>query len=176
MAMREEHLADGETVVMSLRTHPKAVLRPVFLLVLLVAVVVAVWNVPLGLPAMLLWFVTAVVVVLLLAAVLPPYLRWLTTTYVITNQRVALRTGVLTQSGRDIPLYRINNVTFEKQLSDRFFGCGTLVVSDGTDQPGMVLHDVPDVERVQRRLQELVHRGDDGSDNGEFPPNEPRRI
>lgn len=176
MTLREEHLADGETVVMSLRTHPKAVVGPLLLLVLLGAGVVAVWTVPLGLAPVLLWFITAVLVVVLLAAVVPPYARWLTTSYVITNQRVAERTGILTQTGRDIPLYRINNVTFEKQLSDRFFGCGTLVVSDGTDQPGMVLHDVPDVERVQRRLQELVRQGDDGSDSGEFPPNEPRRA
>ena len=163
--MREEHLADGETIVMQLRTHPKKVIRPILVLVLLLVVLAAVWIVPLPVDGMVLWFATLVLLVLGLAAAAGPFLRWRTTRYIITNQRVALRTGVLTQTGRDIPLYRINNVTFEKQLSDRFWGCGTLVISDGTDQPGMVLDDVPDVEAVQRALQDLVRQGSQLSDD-----------
>ncbi|HEV6954239.1 MAG TPA: PH domain-containing protein [Promicromonospora sp.] len=163
--MREEHLAEGETIVMQLRTHPKKIVKPVFLLLVLVAVLVAVWALPLPVDAIVLWFATAVLVLLGLVAAAGPFLRWRTTRYVITNQRVALRTGILTQTGRDIPLYRINNVTFEKQLSDRIFGCGTLVISDGTDQPGMVLDDVPDVEQVQRTLQDLVRQGQQLSDD-----------
>ncbi|WP_125775527.1 PH domain-containing protein [Antribacter gilvus] len=173
--MKDEHLAEGESVVMTLRTHPKKIIRPILLLVVLLAGLIALWVLPLPVDGLILWFATVVLVVLAVTAVVPAWVRWLTTRYVITNQRVALRTGVLTQTGRDIPLYRINNVTFEKQLSDRFWGCGTLVISDGTDQPGMILDDVPDVEAVQRRLQELVRQGDDGSDSGEFPPNEPAR-
>jgi uncharacterized membrane protein YdbT with pleckstrin-like domain len=163
--MREEHLAEGETIVMQLRTHPKKVIKPILLLVVLVAVLIAIWVLPLPVDRIVLWFATLALVVLGLAAAAGPYLRWRTTTYIITNQRVALRTGILTQTGRDIPLYRINNVTFEKQLSDRFWGCGTLVISDGTDQPGMVLDDVPDVEKVQRALQDLVRQGKQLSDD-----------
>jgi uncharacterized membrane protein YdbT with pleckstrin-like domain len=163
--MREEHLAEGETIVMQLRTHPKKVIKPILLLVVLIVALVALWVVPLPVDRIVLWFATLALVVLGLAAAAGPYLRWRTTRYIITNQRVALRTGILTQTGRDIPLYRINNVTFEKQLSDRFWGCGTLVISDGTDQPGMVLDDVPDVERVQRALQDLVRQGKQLSDD-----------
>jgi membrane protein YdbS with pleckstrin-like domain len=163
--MREEHLADGETIVMQLRTHPKKVVKPILLLVVLVAIIIALWALPLPVDQVVLWFATLVLVVLGAAAVIGPVLRWRTTRYIITNQRVAMRTGVLTQTGRDIPLYRINNVTFEKQLSDRFWGCGTLVISDGTDQPGMVLDDVPDVEKVQRALQDLVRQGQQLSDD-----------
>ena len=163
--MREEHLAEGETIVMRLRTHPKKVIKPILLLVLLLAVLVAIWVLPLPVDPFVLWFATAVILLLGVVAAAGPFLRWRTTSYIITNQRVALRTGILTQTGRDIPLYRINNVTFEKQLSDRFWGCGTLVISDGTDQPGMVLDDVPDVEEVQRTLQDLVRQGQQLSDD-----------
>lgn len=163
--MREEHLADGETIVLQLRTHPKKVIKPILLLLVLVAVLIALWVLPLPVDQIVLWFATLAIVVLGLAAAAAPFLRWRTTRYIVTNQRVALRTGILTQTGRDIPLYRINNVTFEKQLSDRFFGCGTLVISDGTDQPGMVLEDVPDVEQVQRTLQDLIREGKQISDD-----------
>ena len=163
--MREEHLAEGETIVMQLRTHPKKVIKPILLLVVLIVALVALWVVPLPVDGMVLGIATLALVLLGLVAAAGPFLRWRTTSYIITNQRVALRTGILTQTGRDIPLYRINNVTFEKQLSDRFFGCGTLVISDGTDQPGMVLDDVPDVEKVQRALQDLVRQGKQLSDD-----------
>jgi uncharacterized membrane protein YdbT with pleckstrin-like domain len=163
--MREEHLAEGETIVMQLRTHPKKVIKPILLLVVLIVALIALWVVPLPVDGVVLGFATLALVVLGLAAAAGPFLRWRTTSYIITNQRVALRTGILTQTGRDIPLYRINNVTFEKQLSDRFWGCGTLVISDGTDQPGMVLDDVPDVEKVQRALQDLVRQGKQLSDD-----------
>ncbi|WP_369370245.1 PH domain-containing protein [Promicromonospora sp. Populi] len=163
--MREEHLADGETIVLQLRTHPKKVIKPILLLLVLVAALIALWVLPLPVDQIVLWFATLAIVVLGLAAAAAPFLRWRTTRYIVTNQRVALRTGILTQTGRDIPLYRINNVTFEKQLSDRFFGCGTLVISDGTDQPGMVLEDVPDVEQVQRTLQDLIREGKQISDD-----------
>ena len=163
--MREEHLAEGETIVMQMRTHPKKVVKPILVLVLLLVVLVALWMVPLPVDGIVLWFATLMLLVLGLAAAVGPFLRWRTTRYIITNQRVAMRTGILTQTGRDIPLYRINNVTFEKQLSDRFWGCGTLVISDGTDQPGMVLDDVPDVESVQRTLQDLVRQGTQLSDD-----------
>jgi membrane protein YdbS with pleckstrin-like domain len=163
--MRQEQLAEGETIVMQLRTHPKKVVKPMLVLVLVLAALVALWVLPLPVDQIVLWFATLVLAVLGLASAAGPYLRWRTTRYIITNQRVALRTGILTQTGRDIPLYRINNVTFEKQLSDRFWGCGTLVISDGTDQPGMVLDDVPDVEQVQRTLQDLVRQGKQLSDD-----------
>lgn len=147
---------------MQLRTHRKVLLKPVAWLVVLAAVVVGVWVVApmFGLPPSAPLFASAVAALLLVAATVPPYLKWVTTTYVITNQRVSLRTGILTHTGRDIPLYRINDVTFEKQLNDRIFGCGTLVISDGSDREGMVLDDVPDVEQVQRTLQDLVRRSD----------------
>ncbi|WP_275005164.1 PH domain-containing protein [Promicromonospora iranensis] len=163
--MREEHLAEGETIVMQLRTHPKKVIKPILLLVVLLAVLVVLWVLPVPVDQIVLWFGTLILVVVGLAAAVGPFLRWRTTRYIITNQRVAMRTGILTQTGRDIPLYRINNVTFEKQLSDRFWGCGTLVISDGTDQPGMVLDDVPEVEQVQRTLQDLVRQGQQLSDD-----------
>lgn len=162
MSLREEHLAEGERVIMELRTHRKVLMKPVVWVVVLLILGVAGWVAApvFALEGWIPLFLTAVVAVLALAATVPPYLRWVNTTYIITNQRVSLRTGIFTHTGRDIPLYRINDVTFEKQLTDRIFGCGTLVISDGSDRDGMVLADVPDVESVQRTLQELVRKSD----------------
>lgn len=174
MGLSERQLAEGETVVMELRTHVKALFGPVLVLLLLGAAVAAVrWFVPDHL--VVTWIALGVAAVAAVVWVAIPHLRWMTTEYTVTNKRIAMRTGIVTRRGRDIPLYRINDVTSERDLVDRFFGCGTLVVSDASDGPGMTLHDVPRVEAVQVELHELLFAHDDGSDDGEWPPTEPRR-
>ena len=56
-----------------------------------------------------------------------PFLRWWTTVYVLTDRRLILREGLIARSGRDIPLGRINDVSFSHTAIERVLGCGTLV-------------------------------------------------
>lgn len=173
MGLSEKHLTEGEHVVMELKEHAKALFWPFVLLVVLVAaVVVTVVLVP---NDVVRWVVAGLALVAAVVWVFVPWLRWRTTEYTVTNKRIAMRSGIITRTGRDIPLYRINDVNYEKGPIDRLFGCGTLVISDATDKPGLNLHDVPDVENVQVRLHDLLFTADDGSDDGEWPPNEPPR-
>ena len=170
-------LGEGEYVVLNLRTHVKALLVPLVVVVLALAAVAAAYLV---IPdnAAQPWLRLVIVVLAVLAVVVwafTPFLRWSTSRYTITNRRLITRSGIVTRTGRDIPLYRINDVAYEKGLLDRILGCGTLVISDATEKAGVVLHDIPRIEAVQLQLSELLHAADDGSDDGEFPPNEPRR-
>ena len=177
MALKDKHLADGEEIRLDLRTHGKALVGPLLLLVVLVAAVVAVAVLTRDSDQST-WILLAVAVIALVLAVpgvLLPAWRWNSTRYVFTNRRVSNRYGLLTKKGRDIPLYRINDVAIEKGPLDRVLGCGTLVISDATDKAGMELHDVPRVEDVQVELQNLLFAADDGSDDGEWPPTEPPR-
>jgi len=45
-----------------------------------------------------------------------PFLNWWTTHFVITDRRVMFRHGLLTRSGIDIPLARINSVELSQDL------------------------------------------------------------
>ena len=62
---------------------------------------------------------------------------------------------------------RISDIEYEKGLVDRIFGCGTLVVSDASEQGRVQLHDIPDVEQAQLRVSDELfhgaHRSDDGT-------------
>ncbi|AKU18988.1 PH domain-containing protein [Luteipulveratus mongoliensis] len=174
MAFSPKLLAQGERVVMELRTHIKKMVVPLIVLVLtIVAALLLAWWVRSND-----WIVYVIVAVAVLAIVLwvvIPFLRWRTSIYVVTNRRLITREGIVTRTGRDIPLYRINDVTYEKDLLDRLLGCGTLIVSDATDKAGVKLYDVPKVEKVHVTMNELLFQHDDGSDDGEFPPGEPPR-
>ena len=177
MGLTEKHLADGEVIQLRLRTHWKALVLPTLLLVVLIAIVVGTAALTRGTD----WGTWAFGVVAVIAVVLAlvgfaiPIWRWASSVYVFTNRRVSYRHGLLTKKGRDIPLYRINDVAIEKGPIDRVLGCGNLIVSDATDKAGMELSDVPGVETVQVTLQNLLFQHDDGSDDGEHPPTEPPR-
>lgn len=177
MAFSDKLLAQGEKIQLELRTHIKKIFGALLTLVALIVVVsAAFWLIgDRDWPGWLRWVVLALAAVALVVWVIVPILRWWTTIYVVTNRRLITREGIITRSGRDIPLYRINDVTYEKSLTDRILGCGTLVISDATDKAGVSLHDVPGIERVHVRMNELLFDHDDGSDDGEYPPSEPPR-
>lgn len=167
MAISERLLNEGEHVVLSTRTHVKALALPV--LVLLVALAAAGYLTPLpggahaGSWRLVIWAVAAA---LLLAFVVWPFLVWLTTTYTLTNRRLITRTGVLTRRGHDIPLNRISDVSYERGLVDRLLGCGSLVISDASEQGRVVLDDIPDVERVQLQISDQLFHGSRAGDDG----------
>ena len=62
------------------------------------------------------------------------FIDWATTWYTFTNRRFIKRSGLVAKEGRTIPLNRISGVDFEIGVIDRIFGCGTLVVSDASEQ------------------------------------------
>jgi uncharacterized membrane protein YdbT with pleckstrin-like domain len=159
MAYPARLLGQGEEIELALRTHWKALIRPV--LVLLVTLAVAFFLaavVPSGAAQGPLWIAIGVVAgVVLLKWTLWPWLVWITTNYVITNRRLIMRVGVVTRQGRDIPLARVNDVSFSHgSLLERMLSCGTLVVESAGEHGQVTLTDIPHVEDVQRELYALV--------------------
>jgi uncharacterized membrane protein YdbT with pleckstrin-like domain len=147
-----------ERSILILHPHWKVLLWPViFGVLVIVAAIVVLTAIPARSAAGPERLVTAAVaVVLLLVWVLRPVLRWKTTTYELTSGRLRLREGILTRSGRDIPLARISDVSFTRSLLDRLLGAGRLVVESPGEHGQIVLTDIPSVERVQAILFELV--------------------
>ncbi len=155
MAINPNLLNDGESVVVSTRTHAKALLLPMLSgLLILAAAAFSESTFVSGGVSTGLW----VVVALLLAwFVLRPFLEWLTASYTITDRRLITRHGILTRRGHDIPLARISDVAYEMGVVDRMLGCGTLIISDASTHGRVLLHDIPQVEDTQRRLNVLLH-------------------
>ena len=87
-----------------------------------------------------------------------PALGWWTRTYTLTNERLVTRKGILRRSGRDIPLLRINDVAFEQGILDRLVGAGTLRVSAASEEGTAVLKDIPHIQQVSLRMNELVRQ------------------
>jgi uncharacterized membrane protein YdbT with pleckstrin-like domain len=148
-------LNEGESVVISTRTHPKALLIPLLALVVLLAVGGYLQTlVDQDTVVLVAWALVAVGVVWF---ALRPFLVWASASYTFTDRRLITRTGVLTRRGHDIPLARISDVATERDLIDRVLGCGTLIISDASTHGQVRLPDIPHVEETQRRLNDLLH-------------------
>lgn len=162
MAYPAKLLAPDEQVVRQLRPHWRILLVPV--LVLLVTVPVASFlAAAVGAQGWRLgvrWAVIAVGAVVLLRGAVVPFLRWLSTEYVLTTRRIIVRTGLLTRRGRDMPLSTVNNVSFEKTLVERLLNAGTLVVESASGSGGLTIAHVRDVETVQREVHQLREQDD----------------
>lgn len=160
MAISRKLLNDGERVVVSTRTHVKALLLPALLTILVAAVAGYLASLPSGeardVIQLVIWGVALVAIGFLVGK---PFLAWLTTSYTVTDRRLITRSGVLTRRGHDIPLPRISDVAYEHGLVDRVLGCGTLVISDASERGRVKLHDIPHVEQVHLKISELLHGG-----------------
>ena len=152
-------LGDGERVEMAMRPHWKELTVPALVLLLVSpATTFAVVTMPAGdAQRWLRLAVAAVGVLMVLRWVVWPFLVWLTTSYVVTDRRLITRYGVIARVGRDMPLSRINDVTFEhSSLLERVLRCGTLLVESAGERGQLVLRDVPRVEEVQRDVYRLA--------------------
>ena len=156
MAYPAKLLSEGEDVVLDMHPHWKRLVLPVLSLVVVLAL--AGYLLAAVDDGRLQVVVAVAAAVLLVAFTIVPFLRWRTTLFVVTTRRVVVRTGVLARQGRDVPLSRINDITFSHSLFERMLGCGTLVVESAGERGQVVLTEVPNVEQVQRTLYDLVEQ------------------
>jgi uncharacterized membrane protein YdbT with pleckstrin-like domain len=151
MAFPKRLLLDGETVALDLHPHwwffagPVAAGIPVLALLVfatrlqddyqraaLIATgaVAVVWAI---------WLVTRLV-------------RWQTTEFVVTSDRIVFRTGVLAKHTRDIPLERVNDLSSSQSLFERMIGAGDLVIESVGERGQETFSDVPRPDAVQQEI------------------------
>ena len=115
--------------------------------------------------------VTLILVLVALARFVRRYARWATTNIVLTSDRLLVRAGVLSKSGREIPLERINDISYHQTLFERVIGAGDLVVESAGERGQEPLRKVPNPERVQqeicRQMEEVAARRSGRGSGGE---------
>ena len=160
MGLPRKYFGEGETEVLHLRTHAKVLVLPAFGLLVIAALIgfAAAFR-PKTWPDWSGWAEAALFVLLALWWVVAPFVRWVTTTYTFTSRRIITRTGLITQHGHDLPLNRVVNLEYRCGVTDRVFGCGTLVLTTAAEEP-VVLRDIPDIARVHVLASELLFGSD----------------
>jgi uncharacterized membrane protein YdbT with pleckstrin-like domain len=164
MGLSKSSLTEDEEIVLEFHPHWSTLIVTIFWSAVAVIVTGAViFFIPGGGAQMMIRLIVAALgVVAILVVGLLPFLRWATTSYTLTNRRFVMRYGILSRSGRDIPLTRVNDVSFQHNLIQRILRTGTLVVESGGEHGQLVLKNIPRVEYTQNRLYQLVEELTDG--------------
>ncbi|MDQ3979901.1 MAG: PH domain-containing protein, partial [Actinomycetota bacterium] len=84
------------------------------------------------------------------------YVKWATTHFVVTTDRLIHRSGVFTKQGKEIPLERLNDVSFRKTLLERMLGAGDLLIESAGEQGQQEFHNFTHPERVQNEIHRQV--------------------
>ncbi len=94
------------------------------------------------------------------------YIKWLTTNFVVTSDRVVFRHGVFAKSGIEIPLERINSVHFTQTIIERILGAGDLMIESGSEQGQQRFSDVRNPDRVTKVIHEQMDINEDATYGG----------
>ena len=84
------------------------------------------------------------------------YMRWTTTNFVVTSERVISRTGVVSKRGIEIPLDRINTVFFNQSLFERIIGAGDLGIESAGEGGRQTFTDIRKPNLVQNEIYRQV--------------------
>src|SRR2546426_7654525 len=118
MPFPQRLLTEGEELVVDARPHWIALLGPVFVTLLILAAEIALFvgvkyvrhhTVPKGI---------AIGAGLLLFVVYPvrEFIQWATSHFVVTNERIIHRQGLIPKTAIEVPLTRVNDVRFHQSI------------------------------------------------------------
>jgi len=150
MGFPPDLLNQSEEVVLDLRPHWAKLFFPVVFVVLAIAATGAslvIGSRPLSL---VLVAVLVVAVVFLLAR----YVRWTTINFVVTNERLIHREGVIAKNGIEIPLDRVQTIRFHQTIFERMIGAGDLLIESAGETGQNTFGDI----RRPNVVQNVIYR------------------
>jgi len=155
-------LTDDEEILHQFRPHWRVLLPAIGWAMLLAAL--AGFGVA-ALASEFTWWIVAAAVLLWLVLTSRRLVNWWFTNYVLTTERIIVRSGMLARTGTEIPLESINNVLFSQKVLERLLGYGDVLIESAGSQGQSRLVDIPDPEAFQsqvyraRELRALHFRG-----------------
>ena len=156
MPFPKKLLTSDEDIILDLRPHWIALVGPIVVALLVIAAFVLVLaNKAKGtLGTVELIAVGAVGLFLLLWYCLRTLIRWATSHFVVTNERVIHRQGLIAKNSMEIPLDRIQNVRFHQGIFERMIGAGDIILESAGEQGTNTFGDIRHPEATQKVIYE----------------------
>ena len=143
---------EGEDVALDLRPHWWFFSRHILTGIPLFIVLVITLSQLDGDARKYIGFIVGAVAIVWAVWLLVKLLEWMRTYFVVTDQRVIFRTGILTRHGVEIPLERINNLNFHQGVWERIIGAGDLEVQSAGEQGTTLFSNVRHPDGVQQEI------------------------
>jgi uncharacterized membrane protein YdbT with pleckstrin-like domain len=143
---------DGENVALDLRPHWWYFSKHILTGIPLLIVAIIVFQIDDDTIKSVAGAVVGVVAIAWGIWLLLKFISWTRTYFVVTDQRVVYRTGVIARHGVEIPLERINNLNFHQRLFERMIGAGDLEIQSAGDQGTTLFENVRHPDGVQQEI------------------------
>jgi uncharacterized membrane protein YdbT with pleckstrin-like domain len=151
MGYPERLLSEGESVIREFRPHWRMLALPAGWTILFGAIIALTWiywpdN------EIFDWVVTGAALIAWIRLALYPFISWWFTWYILTNERLISRRGILARKGLEIPLERINDVQFSQTILERVLRSGDLLIESAGELGQSRFNDIPAPEEFQSLL------------------------
>jgi uncharacterized membrane protein YdbT with pleckstrin-like domain len=147
-----ELLSDDEQLVLDLRPHWWYIAPASAYLAIAAFIGLLVWLYVDGSFGDFLGFISGIALLVALGYFAIQYTRWATTNFVVTNERVISRSGVVAKKGIEIPLDRINTVFFNQGFFERILGAGDLGIESAGEGGRQTFTDIRKPSLVQQEI------------------------
>jgi uncharacterized membrane protein YdbT with pleckstrin-like domain len=156
MAFPKRLLTTDEELILDLRPHWIALVGPIVVAVLVFSV--GGWLIAIRpdgvLGTVVLIAVLAVGLFILFFYCLRTLISWATSHFVVTNERVIHRSGLISKTSMEIPLDRIQNVRFHQGVFERVIGAGDILIESAGERGDNRFSDIRKPESVQKVIYE----------------------
>ena len=146
-------LNDNEQVILDLRPHWARLFWPVVAVVAAIIVTIVVNSAVDNSILLYLLLVVTLVAVLWFAV---RYLKWRTTNFVVTTDRLVYRSGVFAKHGREIPLERVNDIGFHQTIFERLIRAGDLTIESAGERGQETFGHIPKPSMVQNEIYRQI--------------------
>jgi len=157
-----KYLLPHERQVITVHQHPAILIKPIFWVLLGLAVAGLLSSVAKGNGTVLLiiWGLWAILLVYLLGKVW----EWVYTYFVVTSQRFVLATGIITRKVNMMPLAKVTDMSFQRSPMGRLLGYGEFILeSAGQDQALSNVDYLPYPEQLYLEVCGLIFKDKDES-------------
>jgi uncharacterized membrane protein YdbT with pleckstrin-like domain len=149
-------LNDNEDVILDLRPHWWFLAKHTTALVLSIALAILVAAALDGTTRDVALIAALVLILVTAALFLVRFLKWFYTNFVVTTDRLIYRTGVLAKHGREIPLERVNDITFNQRVFERMLGAGDLIIESAGERGQQHFTDIRRPHLVQNEIYRQI--------------------
>ncbi|HEX2267340.1 MAG TPA: PH domain-containing protein [Actinomycetota bacterium] len=167
-------LSADEDLVLDLRPHWITLAKPAAqTLGILIAVLVAWLWLPFRLGS---WPYFVVTLLALLALAIWPardFVRWVTSHFVVTTDRVIVRSGWIAKRSMEIPMEKVTDVRFHQTVIERLVGAGDLQIESSGRSGAQLFENIRNAERVQRIIAAMRERNEAKKTVVHVPPMAP---
>lgn len=159
MAFPVKLLNDGEQVVLDLHPHWWHLTPPVAAVV--VALVATIAAAAAAGVHSIATYGLCLLLLLTVVWLLVRYARWASTSLVLTNHRLVHRSGIVSKSGREIPLDHINDISYRQRFFERVIGAGDVLIESAGRDSQEVFEDLPHPGRIQNETYRQIDAAKD---------------